>query len=79
MVVRFWLVFPELFKNGDRMAAKLKCPRCGKMLKEQGDEMKQAQGEYRILEPTPYAGEISTRLVMCLCCGFTAEPMEYLL
>ena len=52
------------------MAAKLKCNHCGKMLKEEGDEMKLAEGEYRVYENL-WNGHYKKgrfRLILCLKC-----------
>jgi Zn ribbon nucleic-acid-binding protein len=45
------------------MAAKMECPYCNKVLKEEGDECKSAQGEYKVIES-------GVRQIECLACGF---------
>jgi len=52
------------------MACKLRCPECKTMLKEEGDEMKKANGEYRVYDSLwnskHEAGAF--RLLRCLKC-----------
>ncbi len=43
------------------MACKMQCPSCEKMLKEQGDEGKEAQGEYVVI------GVVSREIQCCEC------------
>ena len=45
------------------MASKMECPSCNKMLKEEGDEGKSSQGEYKVIES-------GVRQLECLECGF---------
>jgi ribosomal protein S27E len=53
------------------MAAKLKCPSCKSVLKEEGDEAKEGQGEYRVYDSRwngkHDAGEF--RIIECLNCN----------
>ena len=72
------------------MAAKMKCPSCGFMLKEQGDQGKRARGEYQIYDCIPfgpmttpvYTGEgrepLSYRVLKCLPCGFFGSLSQWL-
>lgn len=57
------------------MAAKIQCPECGKMLKEYGDEMKDAQGCYRVYDSLPNSIEKQGehRLLECLQCRYVWE------
>jgi len=61
------------------MACKLKCPKCSKVLKEEGDAMKRAQGEYRVFDslwnPKSEAGKY--RLIECLSCYHFGGPMDF--
>ncbi len=62
------------------MAAKLKCPKCDLILKEEGDEMKEAQGEYRVydnLSNSVHKGD-KFRVILCLSCNqyFDLEEMH---
>lgn len=45
------------------MSAKMRCPGCELYLKEEGDNMKQAQGEYKVLDAGGH------RFIKCLKCG----------
>lgn len=49
------------------MAAKLKCPKCGTMLKKQGDDCKLANGEYRELNMQ----------IQCLVCDYIGLIEEW--
>lgn len=55
------------------MALKMKCPNCGKMLKELGDDSKGADGEYIVYDSLPNsinkAGD--SRILECLSCGMS--------
>jgi hypothetical protein len=57
------------------MACKLKCPNCGKVLKEEGDEMKLSQGEYRVYDSiwNSKCENGTHRLILCLFCGHTGK------
>ena len=61
------------------MAAKLKCPFCGIVLKEEGDEAKEARGEYRVYDSLwnckHDAGKF--RVIECLNCSHFDNVMEY--
>jgi len=61
------------------MAVKIKCSNCKKILKEEGDEMKKAQGHYRVYEnlwnSVQDAG--SRRLILCLECGTADVPSAF--
>lgn len=62
------------------MACKLRCPACRRMLKEEGDEMKRAQGEYRVRALTAATTGEQARQVECLECGWLGDPsamMDY--
>lgn len=61
------------------MAHKLRCPNCGLMLKEEGDEMKESQGEYRVYESlwNSKHDDGAHRGVLCLAC-YTFTPIEAL-
>ena len=54
------------------MAAKCQCPKCKKMLKEEGDQGKQAQGEYRVYDNLGNSAVAAGkhRIVECLACGY---------
>lgn len=61
------------------MACKLKCPKCQKVLKEEGDGMKEARGEYRVYDslwnskhPDGY-----DRMIRCLLCNYTGTVPEF--
>ena len=60
------------------MAAKLECPKCKKILKEEGDEMKEAQGEYRVYKScwNSKHAEGTHRMVKCLECNKYSEMSE---
>lgn len=53
------------------MAAKLECPVCHRVLKEEGDLDKEAQGEYRVYDslPTLVAEAGQHRAIECIKCG----------
>ena len=61
------------------MACKLKCPNCNTVLKEEGDEMKESGGEYRVYENACNslrdAGDMS--LILCLECEYTDEAYMF--
>ena len=61
------------------MAAKLQCPKCNNVLKEEGDEMKEAQGEYRVYDSLwnskHDAGKF--RVILCLLCNQYFDLKEY--
>jgi DNA-directed RNA polymerase subunit M/transcription elongation factor TFIIS len=61
------------------MAAKLECPNCGAILKEEGDEMKLARGEYRVyIHRSTLSGEEGEkRVIECMICGHFARPNEF--
>jgi phage FluMu protein Com len=52
---------PMIAEELGRMACKLKCPKCKRVLKERGDRVKSAQGTYTVLEGEP-------RLIRCNKC-----------
>ena len=54
------------------MAAKLKCPKCRDILKEVGDNTKEAQGSYRVYSSLSNSKEEAGlfRIVECNNCGF---------
>lgn len=60
------------------MAAKLECPKCKKILKEEGDEMKEAQGEYRVYEScwNSKHAKGAHRIIKCLECNKYSEMSE---
>lgn len=57
------------------MASKLRCPYCRRMLKQEGDEMKQSQGAYRVHTLRAETTGETARLCECLECGQTFSPM----
>jgi len=61
------------------MACKLRCPKCKKMLKEEGDEMKSSNGEYRVYDNLANskldAG--SYRLILCLECDRVGTVYDF--
>ena len=58
------------------MAAKLKCPQCGKILKEYGDRAKDAEGFYRVYDSLQNSKEKpgSHRIVECFSCKYFWRP-----
>jgi hypothetical protein len=56
------------------MACKLVCPDCLLVCKEEGDESKEAQGEYRVYN----APSKNTNILKCLECGCMDEADEWL-
>ncbi len=61
------------------MAAKLKCPNCGYVLKEEGDRNKEAQGEYRVYDSLSNRRHLAGkfRLVQCLGCMYADEVSSF--
>ncbi len=57
------------------MSCKLKCPKCKKILKESGDEMKKAEGEYLIFDSLENSNHQAAtyRLIECLECNHSAK------
>ena len=53
------------------MACLLKCPNCGKTLKEEGDEVKSTRFSYRVYDNLSNSKlrEGSRRRIECLSCG----------
>lgn len=60
------------------MAAKIECTKCHCVLKEEGDEMKTARGEYRVYESrSTLSGKRGAhRVIRCLACDHYMEPGE---
>jgi len=56
------------------MAHKLRCPNCRRMLKQKGDEMKQAQGEYRVHDICAELTRETARMIECLECREKFSP-----
>lgn len=54
-----------------KMACKMQCPNCGKMLKELGDDCKVADGEYIVYDSLANSKNEArdSRIIECLCCG----------
>jgi hypothetical protein len=61
------------------MACKLKCPSCGNVLKEEGDECKQARGEYRVYDSLGNSEHPASfeRLIKCLSCLYIGNVCEF--
>lgn len=55
------------------MACKLRCPECKTMLKEKGDQMKSANGEYEVFTRD------GANIIKCLVCGHTGSAIEFCL
>jgi len=53
------------------MAAKMTCPNCKKVCKEEGDEMKTANGEYRVIDIGAY------RIIKCSSCDCSEHPLKW--
>lgn len=62
------------------MAAKLQCPKCDRVLKEEGDECKEARGEYRVFDSLWNSKHTKGkfRVILCLACNqyFNVEEMH---
>ena len=56
------------------MACKIRCPKCKLILREEGDEMKNSQGEYRVYDSIG-RGE-SKRILFCLSCNHSSHMSE---
>lgn len=61
------------------MASKLRCPNCRKMLKEEGDQLKSANGEYRVYDNLANSKNIAGRfrLVGCLECWYITDVRSF--
>lgn len=66
------------------MAANLKCPNCGRILREEGDESKRQTGadaprEYRVYDSAGNSKSMpgQYRLIVCLCCYHVTTPDEF--
>lgn len=61
------------------MAAKLECPNCKRILKEEGDGGKRAQGEYRVYDSLRNSKrEVGySRLIECIKCGYKGHPLAF--
>ena len=61
------------------MACKLNCPKCGKMLKEEGDEMKRSEGEYRVYDSAGNSKQPNGKFrgLKCLACEQFFENWDY--
>jgi hypothetical protein len=57
------------------MACKMWCPQCKKVLKEEGDESKEAQGEYRVYNSDK--GLKNYRVLKCLLCGYVSDVEKW--
>ncbi len=53
------------------MSCKLKCPRCGLILKEKGDHSKEAQGEYVVHK------DVWQNDVECLACKWMDKAATF--
>ena len=62
------------------MATKLQCPKCNLVLKEEGDEMKESQGDYRVYDSVCNSRHKGGkfRVILCLSCNqyFDLEEMH---
>ena len=58
------------------MASKIECPNCKKMLKEEGDASKSAQGEYRVYDSLFNSKHF--RIIRCLECEKYFDLKDYL-
>jgi len=52
------------------MAHRFCCPKCGRVLEEEGDQTKLAQGEYRVFDSAGNSKHSagSFRIIMCMVC-----------
>ena len=58
------------------MAARIRCPKCNRMLKEEGDETRDATGEYRVYDSlwNSKYDEKKFRVIKCLLCDEYFHP-----
>lgn len=60
------------------MAAKMQCPKCCHILKEEGDGGKVAQGEYRVMDAAGYKKRgCVERALWCSVCKSITDIREF--
>lgn len=67
-------------KKGRDMAAKIKCPNCGSILKEMGDTTKEASGEYIVYDSLQNSemkrGDV--RIIECCLCDYAGRSENWI-
>ena len=61
------------------VACKLRCRKCGLILREEGDAGKSAEGQYRVYDSVSNSAVSAgtSRIVECLACGSAARISEW--